>query len=1396
MNETHFNLPRSIIFALILLFLSWFGFYFGRLLAFPADRPSTHASEGALISSNSGLASLDSKIPANESISSLEKLPLGATDDLILPYLAERQKSIDWSKYEPSIDRIGGSARQAGSPHEVGVWSPLENWPVHATHAVLLPDNTVLSWHWSSAGVDLYDVDAQTHLDLTFNDAYARGERDLFCAGFTHLPDGRLFLNGGNLPGVTTTFLFDSASTQFTQIESSQYERYYATATTLGSGDLLIFGGHPEETNLEPNDYPEIYRPGSGWRTLTAAPEMFDHQYYQWVQQAPNGDVFYAGPLPQLHYLNVDGEGEWLPSAWRDTNYRTYGSYAFYDVGKVLVAGGFGDDGVSLKSARRIELGTADDQVVVSSIDDMAHARIMMNMTIMANGELFVFGGNHSNELTNFDTGILPTEIWSPETGQWREAAPLNRTRQYHTTGLLLPDGRIFAAGGGSCAGCLEDLYLDAEFYSPPYLFNADGSLANRPEIVQGPDFLNVGARFHLRSPQAAEIERAHLIKLGSSTHSQDMTQRLIPLRFQTGGELMTLELPDNPNVVVPGPYMLFLVNEAGVPSVGHMVNVGGGTDLRINGAGNFLSLLGEPINFTLNLFTPRHGGEEDDELELTITGLPAGITAVLTPEGILLSGEGTESGVFDVNLSVSADGQADSLTFQWEISAETYNIAPTLETLADQENLDGDVIDIELVATDFENGPLTFMAQDLPAGLTIDAATGRITGVIALPGEYKPKITVTDDQGASASIQFQWAVTTAPLLIEPLNTEIVVEQRPIRFEANASGGSNFQYRWYFGDGSPSIPFTTTQVVTHTFAQPGRYEVVLTVQNGAGNENSVAAQQIVIGQATAYGPRSSTTMVYMPSLGQESAGETAGARVWNVNPDNNSVTVYDLGAEAVVAEIGVGDFPQSIALHPDGTIWVANKGSDSLTIIDSATLSVTATVDLPAGSRPHGLVIDPTGTAAYLSLEGRGELVKLSGETAAIVDRLSVGPFPRHITLDGNGAKLYVSQFITPPLPGEGTIAVETEGEGGRVIPIALDLFEPEPAILLRYSDALDSDHSGSGLPNYLGPVAISPDGRLGFVPSKQDNLTRGLLRNGEPLDVDNTVRSISSYIDFGTGLERYSVRIDHDDGALPVFGAIDPLGLYYYVVLEGSREVRVIDIYSGFPVASYRAGYAPRAILFGPEGKRAFVHNYLDRTIDILDISDGLDGDLRSLARVGQYGTVADDVVSAEVMVGKKLFFDGLDTRLSSVPYLTCAACHSEGGHDGRTWDFSSTGEGLRNTIPLNGRAGMGHGRLHWSGNFDEIQDFENQIRTLNQGIGLMNTADFEVHADPLGTAKAGLSPDLDALALYVSTLDTFATNPNIEPGGYLSGAAEAGRQTLCGGRVCHLSHRNRIYR
>jgi cytochrome c peroxidase len=94
----------------------------------------------------------------------------------------------------------------------------------------------------------------------------------------------------------------------------------------------------------------------------------------------------------------------------------------------------------------------------------------------------------------------------------------------------------------------------------------------------------------------------------------------------------------------------------------------------------------------------------------------------------------------------------------------------------------------------------------------------------------------------------------------------------------------------------------------------------------------------------------------------------------------------------------------------------------------------------------------------------------------------------------------------------------------------------------------------------------------------------------------------------------------------------------------------------------------------------------------------------------------VGTEKLSATAFKGKQLFYDARDTRLARDRYLSCASCHNDGDSDGRVWDLTSMGEGLRNTINLRGRA-AGQGRLHWSNNFDELQDFEGQIRTLALG-------------------------------------------------------------------------------
>ena len=215
----------------------------------------------------------------------------------------------------------------------------------------------------------------------------------------------------------------------------------------------------------------------------------------------------------------------------------------------------------------------------VSSTAPMAFGRRQHNLTVLADGSVLATGGNSSGaSLVDLNAGVYPAELWSPATGQWRTLAAMQITRQYHSTALLLPDGRVLSAGGGICGTCDTVGYLakNAEIFSPPYLFQADGTLAPRPSIDAAPASTTYGATMAIGTPDPASISKVALIRLGAVTHSNNMEQRYIPLSFTPGATTITATAPDNSNIAPPGIYMLFIIDANGVPSLARMVSVQG----------------------------------------------------------------------------------------------------------------------------------------------------------------------------------------------------------------------------------------------------------------------------------------------------------------------------------------------------------------------------------------------------------------------------------------------------------------------------------------------------------------------------------------------------------------------------------------------------------------------------------------------------------------------------------------------------------------------------------------------------------------------------------------------------------------------------------------------------
>jgi YVTN family beta-propeller protein len=526
-------------------------------------------------------------------------------------------------------------------------------------------------------------------------------------------------------------------------------------------------------------------------------------------------------------------------------------------------------------------------------------------------------------------------------------------------------------------------------------------------------------------------------------------------------------------------------------------------------------------------------------------------------------------------------------------------------------------------------------------------------------------------------------------------------------------------------------------------------------------------------------PFNSTTLIVEGSSGAD--------RIWNVNPDDRTVTVTS-AAGSVVAEIGVGDRPWSLAKAPlAGEVFVTNKGSATISVISTSTLAVVRTITLPAVSQPHGISFAPGSDTFYVALEALGRVEKRTRSTGALQATATLSGKPRHLAVSADGQTLYVTNFITPRLPNEDMQTVDVSGGGGQLFVVATSGMTLSQTITFGYSSRAPAEVSGPGIANYLNAPVLY--GSKAYVPSKQDNVTGGAYRGNVGMVFDQTVRAVTSVVDVPSRTELTGQRIDHDNSGLATGAAITGDGRYLFVALETSREVAVYDTQQGFQLARLAVGRAPEAVAFSSNGRTLYVHNFMDRTVSRFDVTNMVALGSNTAPALGTVATVANELLAPNVLQGKKLFYDAADDRLAHDNYISCASCHNDGGQDGRVWDLTGFGEGLRNTIELRGKAGMGNGPLHWTGNFDEVQDFEGQIRSLSGGTGLMSNTDFNTgtRSQPLGDPKAGISADLDALAAYVSSLDTANASPYRN--GAFSAQAEQGR-SIFANRSCGSCH------
>lgn len=436
---------------------------------------------------------------------------------------------------------------------------------------------------------------------------------DVFCSGHALMADGRLLVAGGtesfppgggahgplgHFPGLPDSWIFDpvadAGGNHWTRHPSMRRGRWYPTLLTMADGRVLAMNGHPEGTapaSDHNNDALET-SDGGAWTWLGRSPQLTNaptSHYYPRIFVGPSGKVFSATPLdpeggqpPKSGNWDPNSGGvDWKhqvppPSGWdgRDDLGWPYAllplfededpakSFRFF----VLIAG--------MKAPWITDLGTPADPNPSPAWKPFGNRRRRLHSMLvsLANSWVMLCGGVRDRNDDNTAEKEPEFLAWNGDAWAWASGrrASASVPRNYHTSTLLMPDGRVFVAGSNINAqsGFANVRRLEVEIYAPWYC------CYDRPRIVAAPRELDTGQTLNVEV-RGGEAERLVLIRAGSSTHSFNPDERHISLIARKGEEEGSYwaPVPQRP-VTVPGWYLLFAVTADGAPSEGVWVKL------------------------------------------------------------------------------------------------------------------------------------------------------------------------------------------------------------------------------------------------------------------------------------------------------------------------------------------------------------------------------------------------------------------------------------------------------------------------------------------------------------------------------------------------------------------------------------------------------------------------------------------------------------------------------------------------------------------------------------------------------------------------------------------------------------------------------------------------------
>lgn len=477
----------------------------------------------------------------------------------------------------------------------IGLWGPTIDFPIVPVAAALEPiSGKVLVW--SSYLKDAFTNGPNTYtLTSTFDPAtgtitqrnVTNVNHDMFCPGISLGPGGRVIVTGGNTAPPTS--LYDPISNSWISGHNMVVPRGYQASATTSDGRIFTIGGSFSggDTFLKNG---EIYDPAANTWTMMpnthVAPMLtkdsggaFRSDNHAWLFGWKHGTVFQGGPSSAMNWYTPTGLGGTAPAGLRGNDPDAMcGNAIMYDAvhGKILTVGGSPNYGGSAASnaGHIITIGAPNTTAqVVQAGNGMWFSRTFHTSAVLPDGTVFITGGQSIGQLFQDTNAQLTPELYNPTTNRFIKQQPNSIVRVYHHISLLLPDATVLNGGGGLCGTCSTN-HFDAQIFTPQYLLTSTGQRATRPSITSiSASSIVIGGKITFKTN--ASVTGASLIRYGSSTHSVNTDQRRIPLTLSTTAtNTYTFTVPSDPGIAIPGYWMLFALNSAGVPSVAKTLKI------------------------------------------------------------------------------------------------------------------------------------------------------------------------------------------------------------------------------------------------------------------------------------------------------------------------------------------------------------------------------------------------------------------------------------------------------------------------------------------------------------------------------------------------------------------------------------------------------------------------------------------------------------------------------------------------------------------------------------------------------------------------------------------------------------------------------------------------------